>query len=71
MVWAFFPDLDWAKAVVVAVVIAFTLPPAVLFGLNLAFDLPIARGPALLACALVALPALLAGALRRRAVRNV
>lgn len=41
LVWAFYPRLDWAKQVVLAVVFALTVPPAGLFILNMARGTPV------------------------------
>lgn len=41
IVWAFFPRLDWAKQVVLAVVFAATVVPAALFAANLLLEWPL------------------------------
>ncbi len=54
--WALAPDLDWAKFVVVSVVVALTIQPGIFYVLNVFFGVPItAANTILLALSLAAL----------------
>lgn len=71
LVWSFFPTVDWAKQVVLAVVLALSVAPALVFVANLLFGTPVAVRSALLASVAVVAFAVLCRLVASLPPRNV